>query len=262
MPIVSSHVNGAPCWFELGTTDQKAANEFYKSLFGWEISDAPIGPDMIYTTYKLNGHAVGSCFTLMPQMLSAGIPPHWGVYFKSESVEATSARVTELGGKEIQPAMDVFEFGRLGAYLDPEGAPFAVWQPKTHQGATIVGDVNTICWSELATRDLDKASAFYTSLFGWQTKDSTGQPVRYIEFTPAGSPMPAGGMIQMDANWEGIPAHWGVYVRVEDTDITIAQVKQLGGKICHGPFDAPNVGRIAVCNDPQGAVFSVIQLMM
>ena len=31
-----------------------------------------------------------------------------------------------------------------------------------------------------------------------------------------------------------------------------------GGEVCHGPFDTP-FGRIVVCTDPQGAVFSVVQ---
>jgi predicted enzyme related to lactoylglutathione lyase len=156
--------------------------------------------------------------------------------------------------------MDVFEHGRLAAFLDPEGAPFAVWQPKQHVGATVVGEMNTVCWSELATRDVDKAAAFYKGLFGWSTKDSTGQPVKYVEFTPEGDAMPTGGLLQMNEQWEGMPAHWGIYFRVSDCDTAAAQVQQLGGKICHGPFDAPNVGRMAVCNDPQGAVFSIISL--
>lgn len=261
MPIVPSHTPGAPCWFELGTTDQNAANEFYKTLFGWEIVDAPIGDGMVYTTYRLNNQAVGAGFTLMPQMREAGVPPHWGVYFHSSDADATAAKVSELGGKVLQPAMDVFEFGRLAAFLDPEGAAFAVWQPKIHQGATIVGEPNTVCWSELATRDIDKAASFYRDLFGWSTKDSTGQPVKYYEFTPAGASMSTGGMIQMDAQWEGVPAHWMIYFRVADCDTTVTQINQLGGKVCHGPFQAPGVGTIAVCSDPQGAMFSVIQLL-
>lgn len=262
MPFLTSHPNGAPCWFELGTTDQKAANEFYKNLFGWEIVDAPIGPDMFYSMYKISGHDVAAGFTLMPQMLEAGIPPHWGVYFKTEDADATAAKVTELGGKINQPPMDVFDHGRLAAFMDPEGAPFAVWQPKKHQGATAVGDNNMVCWSELATRDVEKASSFYSSLFGWSTKDSTGQPTRYVEFTPAGQQMSTGGMLQMNEQWGDMPPHWGIYFRVEDCDAAAAKIKELGGKICHGPFDAPNVGRIAVCADPQNAVFSIIKLNM
>jgi predicted enzyme related to lactoylglutathione lyase len=66
----------------------------------------------------------------------------------------------------------------------------------------------------------------------------------------------------MDAQWEGIPSNWGIYFRVEDCDATAERVKELGGKVCHGPFDAPGVGRIAVLSDPQGAYFSVIKLTM
>jgi predicted enzyme related to lactoylglutathione lyase len=114
--------------------------------------------------------------------------------------------------------------------------------------------------SELITRDIAKAGSFYSGLFGWGTKDSTGQPVKYVEFTPVGASVPAGGMLQMDAQWEGVPSYWGIYFRVSDCDTAVAQVKQLGGQLKHGPFDAPGVGRIGVCTDPQGAIFSVIHL--
>ena len=260
MPTVSSHANGAPCWFELATTDQKSANEFYKSLFGWEIADQPIGEGMTYSMYKLGGNDVGAGYTMMPDMVKAGIPPHWGVYFSTPDADATAARVTELGGSIKQPPFDVFEFGRMAVCSDPEGAVFSIWQTKQHIGATVIGEVNTVCWTELATRDVDKAADFYKKLFGWSAKDSTGQPVRYIEFSPAGAGMPSGGLLQMDAQWEGIPAFWGIYFRVADCDGAVAQVKQLGGQVKHGPFDVPNVGPMAVCADPQGAMFSVIRL--
>jgi uncharacterized protein len=244
MPIVSSHAKGAPCWFELGTSDQKAAGEFYKSLFGWEVVDVPIGEGMVYSMYKLAGNDVCAGYTLMPSMVKAGVPPYWGVYFSTDSADATATRAAELGGSVEQGAFDVFEHGRMAVLKDPEGAVFCLWQPKGHIGAKAFGEMNTVCWAELATRDAERAMRFYSDLFGWSTKDSTGQPTRYIEFTPAGDTMPAGGLLQMNEQWEGI------------------QMKQLGGKICHGPFDAPGVGRIAVCSDPQGALFSVIELRM
>jgi predicted enzyme related to lactoylglutathione lyase len=51
-----------------------------------------------------------------------------------------------------------------------------------------------------------------------------------------------------------------VYFAVADADATVARVSELGGKVSVPAFDAEGVGRIAVVNDPQGAVFSIIQL--
>ena len=82
MPFVTEHPPGAPCWFELGTTDQAAAKNFYAQLFGWAPFDSPMGPGQYYTMFKLDGHVAAAAFTLPLDMVSQGVPPHWGVYFR------------------------------------------------------------------------------------------------------------------------------------------------------------------------------------
>lgn len=42
MAIVTSHLPGAFCWVELGTTDQAAAKNFYGMLFGWGLVLKPL----------------------------------------------------------------------------------------------------------------------------------------------------------------------------------------------------------------------------
>jgi predicted enzyme related to lactoylglutathione lyase len=55
-----------------------------------------------------------------------------------------------------------------------------------------------------------------------------------------------------------LPPLWMVYFAVEDCDATAQTAAQLGGEVAVAP--ANNVqGRFAVLNDPQGAVFSIIQ---
>lgn len=254
----TAQIQGAPCWFELATSDQKAANQFYSQLFGWTVNDSQMGEDMVYTIYQLDGRDAGACYTLMAEMRAQGIPPHWAVYFATANVDETAAKVAELGGAVLQQPFDVAEHGRMAVCKDPEGAAFCLWQAKQHAGATAIGENDTVCWSELASRDIGKASQFYVSLFGWQTKNSEIMP--YIEFMAGGQPR--GGLLQMDAQWEGIPPYWGIYFRVDDCDAKVAKLKELGGSVKHGPFDAPGVGRIAIVSDPQGAVFSLIKLMM
>ena len=48
------------------------------------------------------------------------------------------------------------------------------------------------------------------------------------------------------------------YVRVEDADAAEAAAVEAGGQVCRSAFDVPQVGRIAVLQDPAGAVFAVI----
>jgi hypothetical protein len=57
----------------------------------------------------------------------------------------------------------------------------------------------------------------------------------------------------------GAPPHWNSYVTVPDADAAAARAKQLGGTVIKDAFDVMGVGRMAVIQDPTGAVFCVWQ---
>lgn len=118
----------------------------------------------------------------------------------------------------------------------------------------------SVCWSELATRDLTAARDFYGALLGWELKQSeaVGNGMQYLEFHAGGRPY--GGLFQMGAEFGAAPSHWMTYLAVDDVDAAAAKVPELGGQICVPPTDIPNVGRFAVINDPTGATFSLITL--
>jgi uncharacterized protein len=249
------HASGNFCWFELGTSDQNAAKEFYVGLFGWGYKDSPLPPEMggVYTTLTKDGKDVGAIYQLGPQM--EGVPPHWMPYVAVDSADETAAKVAELGGEALCPPMDVMEHGRMAIFKDPTGATLSVWEPKEHFGVELVGAPGSACWSELATTEVKKAGAFYSSLFGWSLKESSdGMP--YTEFGNKGQMI--GGMMPMDGpQFQGVPPHWTVYFAVEDCDAAAEKAKGLGATSCVPPTDIPNVGRFAMIQDPQGAVFSI-----
>ena len=53
------------------------------------------------------------------------------------------------------------------------------------------------------------------------------------------------------------PPHWLVYVGCDDVDATASRAAELGGTALLEPTDVPGVGRLAVLQDPQGAVFGI-----
>jgi uncharacterized protein len=250
---------GAPCWFELGTTDQEAAKEFYSELFGWTAVDTPMGNDEFYTMFQKAGKDVGAAYTLMPELRQTGVPPHWMIYFATQDADLSAAEIQRLGGSVKQGPFDVFDYGRMVVCEDPTGAPFCVWQAKSHKGAGAMNEESAVCWTELATRDVPAARDFYSELFGWTIKPSAGMPT-YVEFAAGGQP--CGGLMPMDEQWEGVPPHWAIYFLVSDCDLFASRAKDLGGTARYGPFDAPGVGRIAMMADPQGAGFSLITLQI
>jgi predicted enzyme related to lactoylglutathione lyase len=119
----------------------------------------------------------------------------------------------------------------------------------------------TICWRELATKDLPAALDFYSKLFGWSLEQSKVTPMDYKEIVMDDTAQ--GGMMAIDEKWgpEPPPSHWSTYVAVTNADETVEKIVANGGSVRVPPFDAPGVGRMSMVIDPSGANFSIIQFV-
>ena len=116
-------------------------------------------------------------------------------------------------------------------------------------------------WAELMTADPARAAEFYGSLFGWTVENmDMGPQGTYRVVKAAGSSV--GGIMALPKDSPGMPPHWGSYVTVDKVDDTVARCGELGGKVLMPPMDIPGVGRMAVLQDPQGAVINVITYSM
>jgi predicted enzyme related to lactoylglutathione lyase len=58
-----------------------------------------------------------------------------------------------------------------------------------------------------------------------------------------------------------MPSQWVPYVNTTDCDSTLARAGQLGATVCMTATDIPDVGRIGMLRDPQGALIAVIKPM-
>jgi uncharacterized protein len=114
----------------------------------------------------------------------------------------------------------------------------------------------TFSWSELPTSDPDGAKRFYGELFGWDFEDlpMPGDAGAYTMARLDGKDVAA--LFQAR---EGMPTFWGSYVTVESADSTAARAADLGATLMTEPFDVMESGRMAIVQDPTGAVFSVWQ---
>lgn len=258
MTEMSKYAPGTFSWVELSTTDAEAAKKFYGELFGWSIVDVPIGEGGTYTMLQLEGKDVAALYQQGEDQQAQGIPPHWLSHVTVADVNITAEKVKSLGGTMVMGPFDVMTAGRMGVAQDPSGATFALWQPRDNIGAQLRDQPNTLCWNELATDDADKARDFYANLFDWSVEVEEFGPTVYTTFSNAGRPN--GGMLQMNEEWEGIPPNWMTYFAVEDCDASAEKAKKLGGTLTVPPTDIPPVGRFAVIQDPQGAVFSIIKM--
>jgi predicted enzyme related to lactoylglutathione lyase len=248
----TKYTNGTFSWAELATTDQDAAKQFYSAVFGWDVTDNPIGEGMVYSVASVDGKDVGAISAQMEQQRDAGAPPAWQSYVTVDSADAAAEKVAPLGGTVHAPPFDVMDLGRMAVIQDPQGAFFAIWEPKTNIGAQLVNAPGALSWDELATTDMDAAGQFYGGLFGWTTEPFEGSETPYAVIkTAAGS---STGGIRPTMGPE--PPNWVVYFGAEDTAASAAKVLELGGNQLLEPTDIP-MGQIAIMQDPQGAVFAL-----
>jgi predicted enzyme related to lactoylglutathione lyase len=118
----------------------------------------------------------------------------------------------------------------------------------------------TFTWPELATSDQKAGVAFYRALFGWDLNEQPIGPTEvYSMFQMRGKAVGAGCTQQPDEKKMGIPPHWNSYVTVANVDDTTKKAESLGAKVLAPPFDVMDAGRMAVLQDPTGAVFEVWQ---
>ncbi len=118
----------------------------------------------------------------------------------------------------------------------------------------------TFCWVDLATTDPAGAKAFYGELFGWEAEDiPVGEAGAYTMLRLDGDEVCALTELGLERCQQGIPPHWSSYVSVEDADVTVARARELGATVDGDAFDVFDAGRMAVIQDPAGAVFAIWQ---
>jgi uncharacterized protein len=116
------------------------------------------------------------------------------------------------------------------------------------------------CWIELGTSDQKAAKSFYESLFGWSSVDTPMGPDEfYTLFKLDGQDAAAAYTLRKGQKEQGVPPNWMIYVAVESADAAAAKVTENGGTVIMPPFDVWDLGRMAACIDPTGAVFSLWQ---
>jgi uncharacterized protein len=115
---------GSLTWNECRIGDAKAAEAFYKAVFGYGVTPMPMGGTEPYRILEVEGRGVAGMAELSGEM--AGVPPHWGVVFAVDDADAAVAKAQELGATVVMPPADIPDIGRFAALEDPVGAGFQV----------------------------------------------------------------------------------------------------------------------------------------
>ncbi len=264
---------GVPCWVDTTQPDPAAAARFYAALFGWDTEDTmPAGSGGHYFMARIGGRDVAAISSPAP---GAPAQPEWNTYIRVERADDVAARVRAAGGQVLVEPFDVFDAGRMAVCADTEGAVFSVWQPGRHRGSAAVNEHGAVNFNDLYIDDVERAAAFYGSVFGWTTIEAGGRMWSlpgYGDHLEQLTPGLRAGMRQMGAPEgfedvvarilprDGGPARWDVAFAVDDADAIARRTAELGGSILAAPRDAPWV-RFTSLADPAGATFTANQFV-
>lgn len=111
-------------WNDLGCRDVDAAVAFYTALLGWSTAEMDMGGGMTYTMFNVGDRATGGVWDISATMPDA-VPAHWLTWFNVPDTDATANKVTDLGGRVIQPPQDS-PMGKMAIVTDPAGATFGI----------------------------------------------------------------------------------------------------------------------------------------
>jgi predicted enzyme related to lactoylglutathione lyase len=246
-------------WYELMTTDQPAAEAFYRAVVGWQMADAG-QPGMRYTILSAGQRGVGGLMALPKEAREAGVKPGWTGYIAVADTDATAQRIAQAGGAIHRPPDDIPNVGRFAVVADPGGATFMLLTPLPREQEPPPIQLQApgyIGWHELyAGNGQEAAFAFYSKFFGWTTIETfdMGPMGTYRIFGADG--VRIGGM--MDKPPQAPAATWNFYVNVDGIDSAAERIKANGGQVLMGPHEVPGGSWIVQALDPQGASFALV----
>ena len=95
-----------------------------EGVFGWTAKESDMG-GMTYVLFSEGETDRAGATTQMPGDPS---PPHWLVYALTNDVDASTAKVKDLGGTVYMEPMSLEGVGRFSIAGDPTGAVFGLFQ--------------------------------------------------------------------------------------------------------------------------------------
>lgn len=243
---------GTPCWLDVSTPDPAGSRDFYAGLLGWSYRIEPDPASGHYTYALLDDRPVAGLAGVPAQ---PGQPIVWTLYLATPNITHTAATLKELGGQVLYGPVDIPEQGSMLVGADVTGAVIGFWQPPAAWEFRSQ-EVGTLCWAELNTWDGAGADRFFGLMFGYRhelvddnySTWALGEQIRL-------------GRLRMGPEFpRETDPHWVPYFAVDPdtgTDATAAWVRELGGRVQVDPYDT-GLGRVALVEDPFGAIFALI----
>jgi predicted enzyme related to lactoylglutathione lyase len=113
--------------------DQARANEFYASVFDWEMKDNDMGGGIVYTSAM----TVATDEKMLPKepgAINGGImkrtsdTPAPVITIQVDSIDEALKKVEAEGGATVQPRTEIPNMGAFAYFKDSEGNTLGLWE--------------------------------------------------------------------------------------------------------------------------------------
>ncbi len=248
----SPRLPGKFVWADLVTDDVPAARKFYAQLFGWTFRD--LGN---YTIAANDERPLGGMFQ-RAKPADASAKPRWFGYLSVANVARAEQVVTKAGGKTLAAPQKMPKRGEQAVFTDAEGAVFGVVKSSAGDPQDFQPEPGDWIWIQLLSRDAKKAAEFYRAVGGYDVIENTATN-RASDYVLASEGYARATVRTIPGNYELVKPNWLPFVRVKSVPESVAQTRQLGGKVLIEPKAEVFQGKVAVIADPTGAAIGLLE---
>ena len=122
--VDSSFAPGKPCWFELTSAHIKSSIEFYSSVFGWTVREAPSDSGQYHIFYSNDIMIAG----MHNQIDHSRGTETWLPFFLTQDMEASVKKCLEFNGSVIHGPVVEPKMGKYATVTDLENNMFGLAQ--------------------------------------------------------------------------------------------------------------------------------------
>ncbi|MGE5437180.1 MAG: VOC family protein [Syntrophothermus sp.] len=115
--------------------------------------------------------------------------------------------------------------------------------------------MNRVVHFEIAAEQPERATKFYSDVFGWQINKWDGPMPYWLIKTGEGSIGIDGAIFEQQENWGKIINT----IEVQSVDNFLEKIKNAGGEMVTPKAAIPGVGYMSYCRDTEGNLFGIMQ---
>lgn len=258
-PLTEQSLSSVPqygkfIWHDLITDDPTVAKAFYGPLMNWSFEETQRPGGGPYTLIvSADGQYVGGIVELADPTDGADYS-RWLGYYAVPAVDDAVTATRDAGGEVIVSAQNLANVARVAAVQDPEGAVFGLITSRVGfpTDRAVPGN-GEIVLNELFAADPSSMANFYSGLSSNMVEQTIRRGNTYYVLQDEGLDR-ASIMQRPDSQLKPL---WLTYFASNDAAEGADQAASLGGTVILAPDDDIRGGRIALVQDPSGAIFGL-----